>query len=172
MLFTLCGPVLSQELSTDEIVKALLPLPPGKTLHVGKRVPDPDPANPAKAVDDLRDEAGSLASVQVQVVFGYDSADLTKDTRESLNMLIRALQDERLLKFSFIVGGYTDSRGNEAYNDSLSLRRAHSVRDYLTSQGGINPNRLIAMGYGERILADPDHPEAEKNRRVLVINQF
>jgi len=46
------------------------------------------------------------------------------------------------------LASHTDSRGSDSFNMDLSNRRANSVRTYLISKG-INPNQLIAKGYGE-----------------------
>jgi len=43
---------------------------------------------------------------------------------------------------------FTDSRGSDAYNYQLSLRRSESVVNYLVTHG-INSSRLIAKAYGE-----------------------
>jgi peptidoglycan-associated lipoprotein len=45
---------------------------------------------------------------------------------------------------------HTDSRASFEYNDILSQKRAQSVVDFLVSEG-IDPGRLVAKGYGERI---------------------
>ena len=45
---------------------------------------------------------------------------------------------------------HTDCRGNEADNLVLSQKRAQSVVDYLISKG-IQQERLMAKGYGERV---------------------
>ena len=65
------------------------------------------------------------------------------------------------------IQGHTDSRGNRAYNQDLSQKRAESVRQYLIDKG-IAADRLTARGYG------PDKPIASnatsagraQNRRV------
>lgn len=67
------------------------------------------------------------------------------------------------------VYGHTDSTGSDGYNQALSQRRAYSVSNYLTSRG-VNPQRLIAQGYGEsRPIAD-NSTEAGRaqNRRVEI----
>ena len=46
------------------------------------------------------------------------------------------------------VDGYTDSDGSAAYNQSLSERRAASVRDYLVS-AGLDADRFEVKGFGE-----------------------
>ena len=65
------------------------------------------------------------------------------------------------------IEGHTDSRGSEASNQSLSDKRAASVRKYLIDKG-VEEARLNSIGYGESKPVDPrEVPEAwEKNRRV------
>jgi OOP family OmpA-OmpF porin len=63
--------------------------------------------------------------------------------------------------------GHTDSRGTEAYNDALSMRRARSVRDYLI-KGGIPSKDIKVEGFGEtKPVASNDTDEGrQQNRRV------
>ncbi|MFH1831060.1 MAG: OmpA family protein, partial [Pseudomonadota bacterium] len=65
------------------------------------------------------------------------------------------------------VEGHTDWIGSDAYNQGLSERRANSVRNYLI-QKGIEPDRLVAEGYGEsRPIADNNTVKGRaRNRRT------
>jgi len=65
------------------------------------------------------------------------------------------------------IDGHTDSRGSEAYNQSLSERRAQSVKDYLVG-AGISADRLEVRGFGEsRPIAPNDTPDnLQLNRRT------
>lgn len=67
------------------------------------------------------------------------------------------------------VAGHTDSDGAAEYNDSLSERRARTVRDYLAS-AGVEEERMTVRGYGERSpIADNATPEGKaENRRVVL----
>jgi OOP family OmpA-OmpF porin len=67
------------------------------------------------------------------------------------------------------VAGYTDDRGDAAYNQGLSERRAKTVRDYLVTIG-VDEDRLTWRGYGENDpIADNATPEGrEQNRRVVL----
>jgi outer membrane protein OmpA-like peptidoglycan-associated protein len=109
-------------------------------------------------------------SVNLYVNFAYDSAELTQDARITLDQLGTALRDPRLASFNFRIAGHTDAKGSDAYNQSLSERRAAAVRSYMTSQFGITPTRLSSVGYGKTRLLDPSRPEDGVNRRVQVIN--
>ena len=66
------------------------------------------------------------------------------------------------------VQGHTDSKGSDEYNLNLSNRRANSVKDYLVINHGLNPDRLLARGYGEsRPVASNDTDAGRaRNRRV------
>lgn len=67
------------------------------------------------------------------------------------------------------VGGHTDSDGAEAYNESLSERRASTVRDYLEGRG-IDRRRMTVRGYGEsQPVADNATVQGKaQNRRVVL----
>lgn len=67
------------------------------------------------------------------------------------------------------VEGHTDSSGADAYNKTLSQRRANSVRDVLIQRMNIEANRVTAVGYGEeRPAADNNTVDGrEANRRVV-----
>lgn len=66
------------------------------------------------------------------------------------------------------VAGHTDDRGSDAYNQKLSEDRAKSVMTYLVEKAGVDPARLLAVGYGETRPIATNKTEAgrELNRRV------
>ncbi len=68
------------------------------------------------------------------------------------------------------VAGHTDSVGNAAANESLSVRRAITVRDFLIA-AGVNAANLTVRGYGEsRPVADNASLNGRTaNRRVELI---
>lgn len=80
----------------------------------------------------------------------YDLAkwDLKPQFQDSLQGLIRTLDANETLVIE--LAAHTDARGTLESNDILSQRRAESVVNYLI-QRGIDPDRLIAKGYGERV---------------------
>jgi peptidoglycan-associated lipoprotein len=79
----------------------------------------------------------------------YDLAkwDLKPQYQDSLQGLIQTLDANPTLKVE--LAAHTDARGTPESNDILSQRRAESVVNYLIERG-IDPDRLVAKGYGER----------------------
>lgn len=65
--------------------------------------------------------------------------------------------------------GHTDSSGSDAVNNPLSLNRAASVRDYLTSKK-VAASRITIDGRGSRepLVANDTSANKAKNRRVEI----
>ncbi len=94
-----------------------------------------------------------LPSINVPVLvrnvfYEFDSAQLTDSSRTSLDKLTALLKENAHVTIE--LASHTDHRGADAYNQSLSQRRAESVVAYLTKHG-IAPARLSAKGYGESV---------------------
>jgi peptidoglycan-associated lipoprotein len=82
------------------------------------------------------------------ILYALDDWRLQPQYEDSLMQLVRLLRDNENLVIE--LRSHTDSRASYEYNDTLSQKRAQSVVDFLISQG-IEPGRLVARGYGERI---------------------
>jgi OOP family OmpA-OmpF porin len=81
------------------------------------------------------------------VNFDFDRATLRPDAIAILGEAVQILQRYPQLRVE--VAGHTDLCGSDAYNQSLSERRARAVYDYLTSNG-IGADRMAGPnGYGE-----------------------
>lgn len=82
-----------------------------------------------------------------QEQINFESGKSTIST-QSYNLLngIKSIIDS-CPNASFMIGGHTDSVGNESFNVSLSLKRAQAVVDHLVNLG-INKQQLTAQGYG------------------------
>src|SRR5690606_19048183 len=99
------------------------------------------------------------------VNFGFDSSELTSAVKTNLDKLAQVLKNN--MDTNINIYGHTDSKGTDAYNLSLSERRAAAVRSYLISQG-VASSRMLTMGVGEKepvASNDTDAGRAE-NRRV------
>src|SRR5690606_32467508 len=103
------------------------------------------------------------------VNFDFDKSTLRPDAVAILSEAVQILQRYPGLRVE--VAGHTDLCGSDAYNQSLSERRATAVYDYLTSNG-VDASRLAGPnGYGESrpLVSTPQTlPECknETNRRT------
>jgi len=80
------------------------------------------------------------------VLFDFDKADLKPAAVEKLNHLLTVVNSRP--GATVAIDGHTDVRGDLTYNQTLSQRRADSVRRWLAEQG-IAVSRLTATGAGE-----------------------
>jgi outer membrane protein OmpA-like peptidoglycan-associated protein len=79
--------------------------------------------------------------------FDFDKSTLKPEAQTILKRNIQLLKDNPKAKVR--IAGYTSASGTEAYNQKLSERRAKAVQEYLINEGGITPERLSTIGYGE-----------------------
>lgn len=82
------------------------------------------------------------------ILYELSKWELRPQFEDSLRGLIELLQVNPNITIE--LGSHTDSRDTYEKNDILSQRRAQSVCDYLVIRG-IDPFRLTAKGYGERM---------------------
>ena len=107
--------------------------------------------------------------VDLNIPFEVNSSELKPEARRQLRQLVDALSRESLAEFRFQIAGHTDASGTADYNLELSERRANAVMQYLV-ENGIDPERLVAVGYGEDNLLHAENPESAENRRVEIVN--
>jgi outer membrane protein OmpA-like peptidoglycan-associated protein len=102
------------------------------------------------------------------VVFDVNKAQLKSGGLRTIDKLAAFL--ERYPDRRVTVEGFTDSTGSAEYNQSLSERRAQSVRDALV-QKGIDPARVDTRGYGKEFPKASNATPAGRqlNRRVEVV---
>jgi OmpA-OmpF porin, OOP family len=79
------------------------------------------------------------------VFFETGSYKLLPKSNTALNEVVKLLKSDETLMLD--VSGHTDSKGDEAKNQTLSENRAKAVKDYLVSKG-IAETRLESAGYG------------------------
>lgn len=99
------------------------------------------------------------------VNFGFDSSNLTSSAMVNLDKLVQVLANNPDTNIN--IYGYTDSKGSDSYNLSLSDRRAAAVKSYMMSKG-IASSRMLTMGMGEKdpIASNDTDAGRADNRRV------
>jgi len=150
-------------------IKALCPARPRAEMKPEpkpepKPVPRPEPKPEPKVVEKV--------ILLEDVHFDLDKSTLTKEAQTILKRNIQVLKENPNVQIR--IQGHTSAIATEEYNQKLSERRAHSVEEFLIKEGGIAPDRLSIIGYGETRLEKPEpNPEitesgaAKTNRRVI-----
>ncbi len=88
------------------------------------------------------------------VLYELGKADLKPESKDSLNFLYQTLVDNPGIVIE--LQAHTDSRGNDAKNQTLSEARAKSCVDYLNIEKKIPLDRLKSKGWGEKKLLVKD----------------
>jgi outer membrane protein OmpA-like peptidoglycan-associated protein len=152
----------------------------------------PPVANPKIQILDLvfkvEDLAGRVQDLQVKetdleirielaadVLFDFDKADIRPDAQNTLKQAAGIVKDKA--KGKVRVEGHTDSKGNDAYNQKLSERRANSVKDWFVKKEGLKNVSFTTAGFGAKKPAvsntKPDGSDdpagRQKNRRVEIV---
>lgn len=133
---------------------------------VADSVPDECPGTaPGIRVDARGCDLGTEIQLPL-VAFEFDSDRLESGAFAALDEAIVTLRMNPDLALE--VAGHTDGLGAEAYNLSLSQRRAEAVRRYLVDNGVTNT--LTARGYGESEPVADNGTAAGRaeNRRVVL----
>lgn len=114
-----------------------------------------------------RDGDNITLNMPGNITFATNSSDLNGQFFGVLNSVSKVMDefDQTVVE----VAGHTDSTGSNAYNQSLSERRAGSVAQYLQSQGVLN-QRLITVGLGEDMPVSDNTTDGGRqlNRRVEI----
>jgi outer membrane protein OmpA-like peptidoglycan-associated protein len=105
--------------------------------------------------------------LSADVLFDFDKSDLKSAAKTQLGNLLTVVNSRPNASVS--IEGHTDVRGDAAYNQALSQRRAESVRAWLVAQG-VAAGRLSATGAGEARPLKTGNTEADHqaNRRVEI----
>lgn len=142
-------------------------------LWYGTRVTDSRMPKCQEALEsDTKDAIGkSLDEVGRAILYGiyfdYDKATIRPDSEETLKRVLKAIKARPNVKL--VIEGHTDAEGSDAYNQTLSDKRARSVMNWLVSHG-VAKVQLSAKGFGEsRPVADNSKPDGRAlNRRVEI----
>ena len=86
-----------------------------------------------------------VIDLPADVLFDFDKATIRADAEPALTRAAELLKSYPQAQVS--IGGHTDAKGDDAYNEGLSLRRARAVAARLQREAG---RTLGAEGFGER----------------------
>ena len=131
-----------------------------------KRVMEEATAGTGVAVSQTADNRLKL-DIPSDISFNVGRSDINPSFRTVLNTFATGLVSNPRSNVTVI--GHTDSSGSDAVNNPLSLNRAASVRDYLSSRGVVS-SRVSIDGRGSRepLVANDTTANKAKNRRVEI----
>ncbi|HEU4724254.1 MAG TPA: OmpA family protein [Candidatus Eisenbacteria bacterium] len=136
---------------------------------------DECPGTPAGTAVDKRgcpiskkeDELIKTGMIRIEnVYFDTGKSTIKPESHEALDEVAEILNRYDDLKIE--IGGHTDNRGAESYNETLSDARAKAVLDYLVTKHNLSRGRFSAKGYGESKPVESNDTAAgmARNRRV------
>ena len=99
------GAQLVQQASKEDLIDKLTPPAPPTTRSLRNIAPKP-------------------VTLDLSILFDFDSARLQASSKPLLDNLAQAMNSERLSVLKFKVEGHTDAKGKPDYNQELSARRA------------------------------------------------
>ncbi|QCT20203.1 OmpA family protein [Jejubacter calystegiae] len=129
---------------------------------ISSYVPPPPPPKPKPK------PVPKIVRLDSMSLFDSGKSDLkTGSTKMLVNSLVGIKAKPGWL---IVVSGHTDNTGNPQLNQTLSLKRAEAVRDWMRDTGDVPESCFAVQGYGEsRPVANNDTPEGRaQNRRVEI----
>lgn len=184
-LFAASAPSFAQSPSEEEMLNALRSKVPSVPKTRGLTLNAPDDDAQRAFIDSIRGKTRQLTlgerkkvaeiaktkpNIDLEIYFEYNSSEITPQAEPDLMKLGRVLTSSDLKGNVFLIGGHTDAKGSDAYNQRLSERRAGSVKRFLQEHFDISNDALVTAGYGEEQLKNTADPNAAENRRVQVVN--
>lgn len=122
--------------------------------------------NQAVEQDIFLDRISRGKSVVLQnIFFEFNSFELGDKSKTELEQVVAFLRLNPTVQVE--IAGHTDNVGSEAYNLTLSKKRALSVTHYLL-QAGIDKTRVNPKGYGSQkpIKSNDSEENRQQNRRI------
>lgn len=126
-------------------------------------------ATPEGTVVRVEDRVEPLPSIDLEILFDYDSAALRPDQMAPLIALAGDLRSIDFDRAQLVLMGHTDGVGSADYNRALSYRRAASVAAFLSNAADIPLHRIRSSGMGFDYLRFPHDPAHPGNRRVQIL---
>lgn len=112
------------------------------------------------------DEDQKKIVITDRIYFDFDKDTLKTESFPVLDDVASVMKNDDRIKL-VMVEGHTDSVGSDAYNDSLSTRRARAAMNYLI-KAGVDSSRLEFSGKGETqpIASNANDDGRAQNRRT------
>ena len=119
-------------------------------------------------ITNIKETSRGLVISLSDILFDVNQATLKAGAANNVQKIAAILN--QYPNYNISVEGHTDSQGGDAYNQSLSERRAAAVRTQLVS-GGVAEGRISSKGFGKTqpVSANDTPAGRQQNRRVEVV---
>jgi outer membrane protein OmpA-like peptidoglycan-associated protein len=124
----------------------------------GKSVMDPDDTTLVTIY--MRKITNDFEFHVQNVYYNFDKGDFQPDSYGALDSMVRFMQDNPSV--SVEIRSYTDGKGEDEYNNELSVKRAQAVMNYMATKG-IDRGRMIARGEGKKNPLKPNTINGKDN---------
>jgi outer membrane protein OmpA-like peptidoglycan-associated protein len=115
---------------------------PSKSYEIPEELKSLDYCDPEQLMDAIQRELSAIPAIY----FDFDKSMLR--SADKLELERTALMLNSMPNLMLFIGGHTDQRGENDYNEKLSERRSAVVMEYLKKRG-IEANRLEHEWFGE-----------------------
>lgn len=111
--------------------------------------------------------------LSADVLFDFDAAELRPEAKRALEKVAEVVRQRT--KGSVRIEGHTDGKGSAAYNQTLSEKRARSVRDRLASMAPGKRYSVVGFGASKPIAPNAREDGSDDaagralNRRVQIV---
>jgi len=112
------------------------------------------------------DTDGCLVSINLEVLFDFDSANTKAEANEKVEKFSTFLKTYK--NYTATIIGHTDSIGSATYNQKLSEKRANDVKAMIVNNG-VEADRIAVVGKGESepVVSNDTKENRALNRRVM-----
>lgn len=127
-----------------------------------------------KAITEVKEDCKQKLIVCADTLFAFDKATLSPDAEAALKLVGAKIQTYG--SHPIFINGHTDAKGDDEYNQQLSLRRAERVKNWLLMNHFVGADSLV-QGFGKKHPVAPntkpdgtDNPLGrQRNRRVEIV---
>lgn len=144
-----------------------------KTANMIRHATDQRFAEQAAATEALRGRVGDIDKYNIKNTINvhFDTGKAELSAQDKANLCATATSAEATENALLLVVGYTDSVGDEEYNQQLSEKRAARVINYLQQACGWKPYRMLTptgMAEADPLASNDTEEGKAQNRRVAV----
>ena len=151
------SPLMARRLTTTQMRENTIRI---NALEIEEPAPEPIPE---PAPEPKKDDVWVFDSGRLN--FDFDKSVVKPQYFEMLNNLKDFIEQNN---YELTIEGHTDSKGTDAYNMALGMRRAIAVRDKLL-EFGLDPSRILGVesrGESEPIATNDTEEGRFENRRI------